>query len=159
MAGVDPDSFSGSASEVRARLIAAGRDRAKADNVDVSELSDAQMVDDFHYLIFPNVTLNIHATGTMLFRQRPHPTDPNRMYFDLQNMVRMPPGVTPERPMHEHSRHGEVSLGLVLDQDAYNLPRVQKGMQSAGYEGLHIGFQERRIRHMHQVLEDYLAEG
>ena len=159
MAGIDPETFSGTAPEVRSRLIAAGREKAAADSIDLSELSDAQMVDDFHYLIFPNITLNIHATGTMLFRQRPHPTDPNRMYFDLQNMTRVPSGKRPPRPQHEQSRHGEVSLGLVLDQDAYNLPRVQKGMQSAGYQGLHIGFQERRIRHMHHVLDGYLSGG
>ena len=156
MAGIDSEAFSGSAGEVRARLIGAGREKADRDGIDVSELSDAQMVDDFHYLIFPNVTLNIHATGTMIFRQRPHPSDPNRMYFDLQNLTRAPSGLEPPRALHEQSRHGEVSLGLVLDQDAYNLPRVQKGMQSAGYRGLHIGHQERRIRHMHQVLDGYL---
>ena len=43
-----------------------------------------------------------------------------------------------------------------MEQDAYNLPRVQRGMQAAGDEGLHISFKERRIRHMHSVLDGYL---
>ena len=90
-------------------------------------------------------------------RQRPHPTDPNKMYFDLQNFARFAPGKEPPRPEHERFKHGEVSLGLVLDQDAYNLPRVQRGMNSAGFRGLHISNAERRIRHMHQTLDGYLG--
>ncbi len=44
----------------------------------------------------------------------------------------------------------------MINQDAYNLPFVQKGMQSEGYEGLWIGDQELRIRHFHDTLEKYL---
>ena len=47
-------------------------------------------------------------------------------------------------------------LGLVINQDAYNLPFVQKGMNSEGYPGLWLGDQELRIRHFHKTLEDYL---
>jgi phenylpropionate dioxygenase-like ring-hydroxylating dioxygenase large terminal subunit len=158
MAGIDPDTFRGKAADVRPALIEAGRKRAQQMGLDASELNDDQMVDDYHYMIFPNVTLNVHALGFMLFRQRPHPTDPNKMYFDLQNYVRVPPETAPERPDHTHHRHGEISLGLVLDQDAFNLPRVQRGMNSRGFEGLWIRHQERRIRHMHRTLDAYLAE-
>ena len=61
-------------------------------------------------------------------------------------------------PDHEHVKHGERSLGLVLDQDSVNLPHVQKGMNSAAYKGLWISSQERRIRHMHKTLMDYIGE-
>ena len=54
-------------------------------------------------------------------------------------------------------KHGETSLGLVINQDAYNLPFVQRGMNSAAYEGLWLGDQELRIRHFHKTLEDYLS--
>jgi len=156
LAGIDPATFTGKAAEVRPALVAAGRRNAKRRGLDVSLLNDDQMVDDYHYMIFPNVTMNIHATGFMLFRQRPHPTDPDRMFFDLQNFIRVPTGQRVPRPEHRSHRHGEVSLGLVLDQDAFNLPRVQKGMHSAGYRGLHISHKERRIRHMHDTLDRYL---
>ncbi len=110
-------------------------------------------------MIFPNATFNTHAGGFMLFRQRPHPTDPNKMLFDLQNFVLPSKGSNPVRAEHEHYKHGEISLGLVLDQDSYNLPRVQKGMQSSAYKGLHISHQERRIRHMHRTVDQYLFGG
>ena len=155
-AGIDPDTVQGKVRDVKPALIEAGRKRAAAVNVDVSELNDDQMVDDYHYMLFPNVTWNIHALGLMQFRQRPHPTDPNKMFFDLTNFVRVPEELAPPRPDHTHHVHGEISLGLVLDQDAYNLPRVQRGMNSRGYKGLHISHKERRIRHMHRTLDRFL---
>ena len=156
-AGIDPATFDGEADDVRTAMQAAQRENTEARGIDVSELNDDQMTDDYHYYIFPNITLNTHHTGVMLFRQRPHPTDPNKMYYDLQNYVRVPEGAEPPpRPPHTHHRHGELSLGLVLDQDSYNLPRVQKGMNSRAYPGLLINYRERRIRHMHKTIDDYL---
>lgn len=156
-AGIDPDNFDGAMADVRPAMMKGTRDTATKMGIDVSELNDDQMTDDYHYMIFPNLTFNIHATGFMLFRQRPHPTDPNKMLYDIYNATRIPPGATPPaRPDHEHYKHGDISLGLVLDQDAYNLPRVQRGMNSRAYEGLWINYKERRIRHMHQTIDDYV---
>ena len=59
---------------------------------DFSELNDDQLTDDYHYLIFPNITLNIHCNSVMIFRQRPHETDPNKMYYDVQNYSLVPEG-------------------------------------------------------------------
>jgi hypothetical protein len=103
------------------------------------------------------VTLNVHADDLMLFRQRPHPTDPNQMFYDIWTFELLPDGAErPARPKHQHFQHGDKSIGLVLDQDAQNLPGVQEGMHSSGFEGLWIGSQELRIRHFHKVLDDYL---
>jgi hypothetical protein len=46
--------------------------------------------------------------------------------------------------------------GELLTQDFYNLPRIQAGMQSSGFSGLHLGDQEIRIRHFHHTLDGYL---
>ena len=79
------------------------------------------------------------------------------MYYDLQNYVRLPEGAEwPPRPAHTEHKHGEISIGLTLDQDSYNLPRVQKGLNSRAYKGLLINYRERRIRHMHKTIDDYL---
>ena len=156
-AGIDPDSFDGTMGDVRPAMQAAGRANAAARGLDVSDLNDDQMSDDYHYYIFPNLTLNITATSFGFFRQRPHPTDPNKMFFDLQAYVRIPQGAEwPPRPMPQRFKHGDVSLGLVLDQDSYNLPRVQKGMNSDSYKGLLINYRERRIRHMNKTIDDYV---
>jgi phenylpropionate dioxygenase-like ring-hydroxylating dioxygenase large terminal subunit len=156
-AGIDPDTFDGNMADVRPALQRATRQRLTNMGMDVSALNDDQMTDDYHYYLFPNLTFNITAASFGFFRQRPHPTDPNKMYYDLQSYVRVPPGATPpERPRNEQFKHGDISLGLVLDQDSYNLPRVQRGMNSRAYEGLWINYKERRIRHMHKTLDDYI---
>ena len=101
--------------------------------------------------------MNIHCNSVMIFRQRPHETDPNKMYYDLQNYSLFPAGQEPPpRPIHEQFKHGEQSIGEVLDQDASNLAMVQAGMNSAGYRGLWISTQELRIRHFHKTIDDYL---
>lgn len=157
-AGMDPADFDGRVPEVRKAVQRWKREHGPEEGLDYSDLNDDQLTDDYHYLVFPNVTMNIHADDVMLFRQRPHPTDPDKMFFDLQNFRLLKDGEErPKRPEHRQFRHGEKSLGLVLDQDAYNLPGVQKGMHSAGFQGLWIGEQEFRIRHFHKVLEDYVG--
>jgi hypothetical protein len=171
-AGIDPETFEGNMADVRPAMQVATRAKAEAAGMDFSDLNDDQMTDDYHYYIFPNLTFNTHAGGVMMFRQRPHPTDPNKMFYDLQNFALIPAVVThngadagagqrssiepPPRPKHETFKHGEISLGLGLDQDSYNLPRVQKGMKSKAYKGLLINYRERRIRHMHKTLTDYV---
>ena len=155
--GVDPDTFEGGMGDVRPAMQKAVRAAANAQGMDVSGLNDDQMSDDYHYYLFPNLTFNITALGFGFFRQRPHPTDPNKMFFDLQGYARIPQGADwPPRPVHTQFKHGEISIGLVMDQDSYNLPRVQKGMNSRSYKGLLINYRERRIRHMHTVLDGYL---
>ncbi|MBH77811.1 MAG: hypothetical protein CL897_06250 [Dehalococcoidia bacterium] len=156
-AGIDPDAFEGGMGDVRPAMQEATRQSAAAQGLDVSELNDDQLSDDYHYYIFPSLTFNTNALNFLFFRQRPHATDPNKMLFDMQTYVRIPPGADhPPRPIHTQYKHGEISIGLVLDQDSYNLPRVQKGMNSRAYKGLLINYRERRIRHMHKVLDNYL---
>ncbi len=156
-AGINPDTFEGGMGDVRPAMQAATKQSAAAQGLDVSELNDDQLSDDYHYYIFPSLTFNTNALNFLFFRQRPHPTDPNKMFFDMQTYVRIPPGVDhPPRPIHAQYKHGEISIGLVMDQDSYNLPRVQKGMNSRAYPGLLINYRERRIRHMHKVLDNYL---
>ena len=154
---LDPDTYKGDGLGVRRAVQENLRNNDKALGFDFSDLNDDQLSDDYHYLIFPNITMNIHANSVMIFRQRPHPTDPNKMFWDLQNYMLMPEGApAPERPEHRQFKHGEESLGEVLDQDASNLPMVQKGMNSRGFRGLWISKQELRVRHLHKVVDDYL---
>lgn len=161
--GIDPASVH-TVGEARAAIAAAVRAQGPALGCDFSELNESQLNDDFHYTVFPNVTLNIHAQFTWVFVHRPHADDPNRMYFDFLNLVRMPAHPLP-RPKKEFHRLGDgapVSLahipgGNVLDEDLYNLPRIQAGMRSRGFEFLHLSAQEVRIRHFHATLMRTLA--
>ena len=156
-AGMDPADYDEPFENIRRDVQQWKRKHGPAQGKDYSQLNDDQLTDDYHYLIFPNVTLNVHADDLMLFRQRPHPTDPDRMFYDIWTFELVPEGHEwPARPKHQHFKHGEKSIGLVLDQDAANLPGVQAGMHSAAFEGLWIGAQELRIRHFHKVIDDYV---
>lgn len=157
-AGMDPADYDEPLENLRRDVQLQKRRTGASMGRDYSKLNDDQLTDDYHYLIFPNVTLNVHADDLMLFRQRPHPTDPDRMLYDVWTFELVPEGAErPPRPKHQYFRHGDKSIGLVLDQDAQNLPGVQDGMHSAGLDGLWIGSQELRIRHFHKVLMDYLG--
>jgi phenylpropionate dioxygenase-like ring-hydroxylating dioxygenase large terminal subunit len=155
--GMNPADFNGRVPEIRRAVQEYKRENEKAIGIDYSQFNDDQLSDDYHYFIFPNITMNVMAESMMMFRQRPHETDPNKMYYDVQMFVTIPKGKPiPPLPDYEHVNHGERSLGLVLDQDSVNLPHVQKGMNSVAYKGLWISNQERRIRHMHKTLMDYI---
>lgn len=156
-AGMDPADYDEPYENIRRDVQQWKRKHGPAQGKDYSQLNDDQLTDDYHYLIFPNVTLNVHADDLMLFRQRPHPTDPDRMFYDIWTFELVPEGREwPARPRHQQFKHGEKSIGLVLDQDAANLPGVQAGMHSTAFEGLWLGAQELRIRHFHKVIDDYV---
>jgi phenylpropionate dioxygenase-like ring-hydroxylating dioxygenase large terminal subunit len=149
--------------EARAAFADAIRAMAPALGADVSRLSEAQMCDDFHYTIFPNVTFNTHSMFVWVFTHRPHPDDPNKMMFDFLNLVNTP-AADLERPCKVQLRAadgdtmgGRLEGGELLDEDLYNLPRIQQGMRSAAFRELHLGTQEVRIRHFHDTLMRYVG--
>ncbi|MBI1181176.1 MAG: Rieske 2Fe-2S domain-containing protein [Alphaproteobacteria bacterium] len=155
--GMNPDDFRGRVPEIRRAVQVYKRANEAKLGYDYTRLNDDQLSDDYHYYIFPNITMNVHAESMLFFRQRPHETDPDKMYFDVRMFQMVADGKQrPPLPDHEQCKHGERSLGLVLDQDSVNLPHVQKGMHSESFQGLWIRDQERRIRHMHKTLMDYI---
>src|SRR5205085_10697661 len=68
---------------VREHLIDRIRRRGARLGHDYSGLSDDQMVDDWHYLVFPGMIFNLYAGGFLLFRVRPDERDPDHCWFDL----------------------------------------------------------------------------
>jgi len=154
--------FEGSETDARAAFATAIRGIAPAVGADVSRLDESQLCDDWHYTIFPNVTFNTHSMFVWVFTHRPHPDDPNRMYFDFLNLVNTPDQDVPrpERILLKASEgatvRGLLDGGELLDEDLYNLPRIQRGMRSSAFRDLHLGTQEVRIAHFHETLMGYL---
>src|SRR2546430_17740033 len=160
---IDAVQIVGRFDEVRPALFEARREHGRRNGLAYDALTDEQLTDDFHYFIFPNITLNISADHFWLFRHRPHPTDPERMFWEFQPYVRLRAAVAPPpRPDRLDCVFGdgtERKLHLALQQDAAAAPPVQAGMRSRGYEGLYLAHQERRIRHFHRALDQYLFGG
>ena len=159
-AGMDPASYDGPVDGIRRAVQRHMRERQGELGKDYSDLHDDQLTDDYNYLIFPNVTFNTHADDLMLFRHRPHPTDPNKMLFDVWMFDYIAEGEEwPALPRHDHRPEGSTrSLGLVIEQDAANLSTVQQGMHSSGYPGLWLSDQEVRLRHFHKTITDFVGE-
>ena len=176
--GFPIESFEGDVTTLRSAVAAHKRSMTSENGLDFSKLTDDQLTADYHYNIFPNVTFNLFGEQVWMFRHRPHPTDPDKMYFDRMIFNRVPKGdvtaganagavdmfvelgdATVEgRPEHQFYRYGEQSSGLLLDQDASCLAGVQKGLHSRGMEGLWISHHERRIRNFHYWWEKYMGD-
>lgn len=174
-AGVDPASYDGPPAAVRAAIQKAKRARAKKFDLDYYEkLTDGQLTDSWATGYFPNVQIGMHPEGVFIMRFIPHPTDPERFYYDNMTMFRhvddpsfnapawmgLPEGtdVSGEvRPEIEHVPAGvKPDLGEVLDQDVELVAAVQQGVKSRGFRGPLWSEQEDRLRHFHKELDRYM---
>lgn len=176
--GFPIDAFEGDVTTLRGAVAAHKRSMTNENGLDFSKLTDDQLTADYHYNIFPNITFNLFGEQMWMFRHRPHPTNPDKMYFDRMIFNRVPKGDATAgtkagavdlfvelgdsniegRPEHQFYRYGEKSSGLLLDQDASCLAGVQKGLHSRGMKGLWISHHERRIRNFHYWWEKYMTE-
>ncbi|RMF10297.1 MAG: aromatic ring-hydroxylating dioxygenase subunit alpha [Alphaproteobacteria bacterium] len=174
-AGIDPDSFQGTAQDVRRAMQKSKRERARKLGLDYSELTDGQLTDSWATGIFPNVQIGLHAEGAFLMRFMPHPTDPDRFFYDTMTLFRpaddptytvpawmgLPEGTDTSgaiRPdIIRTSIDERPDLGEVLDQDAELLPVVQQGIKSRAFKGPLWGDQEQRLRHFHKELDRYIS--
>lgn len=174
-AGMDPDGYDGDASDVRVAIQQFKRARADRLGLGYDKLVDGQLTDSWATGIFPNVQIGLHPEGAFLMRFLPHPTDPERFYYDTITLYRVvddPSWQVPDwmglpegtdvsgevRPDREFAPFGtKPDLGLVLDQDSDLLPVVQKGIRSRGFAGPLWSEQELRLRHFHAELDLYLA--
>ena len=104
---------------------------------------------------------NQHAGAVLAFRSRPHATDPEKCYFDVWTALwgDEHAEALPEPAAVEVKDLKVDSLGLLLDQDFANIPKVQKGLHSNNLEFLTLMDSELRIAHFHQVLQKYIAVG
>ncbi len=174
-ASMNPEEFTGSAREVRAAIAKAKRERASRVGLSYDHFTDGQLTDSWATGVFPNVQIGMHPEGVFLMRFMPHPTDPEKFYYDTMTLVRpvndpdytvpgwmgLPEGTDTSgdiRPDTEYVEIGEsANLGLVLDQDSELLPVVQKGIRSRGFDGPIWSEQEQRLRHFHAELDRYLS--
>ena len=173
-AGMDPESYGGDATTVRKDIQAFKRKRADDLGLGWDGLVDGQLTDSWATGIFPNVQIGLHPEGAFLMRFMPHPTEPERFYYDTITLYRpvddeswkvpdwmgLPEGTDVSgdvRAERGFVPFGEApDLGLVLDQDSELLPVVQKGIRSRAFEGPIWSEQELRLRHFHAELDLYM---
>lgn len=112
----------------------------------------------FGWHLFPNFIILLGTDGSLCYRTRPHPEDPDQCIWDIWTFGRFAPGEEPV-PQHTHLENYQDFFGVneFLNDDLVNLPEVQKGMYCRGFKGARTNpFQEVCINNLHRVLHDYI---
>jgi len=154
---VDPLPAHATLADVPAAIARSFRERANRIGWDLRGFTDDDLTHKHQVHVFPNVQLNFLPFSLELYRHRPHPTDPNRCWFDELSFMH-PEQSPPPTPRRRQFRHGEHDLGPVMGADVDLLPRLQAGMNSRGFTELRLTAHEPGIAHMHAVLERWLGE-
>ena len=168
--GLDPEDFREDPLRTREALQQAKRERGAEKGYDFSHFHDAQLTDHFHYTIFPNISFSLKPDGCIWLRADPHPTDPERCYFDIWYFTWFPEGldryyaysmgqeVDRTTPVpHQRGVVGELSCGPGIDQDVSIWSEQQKGLRSRGYKGGHLAGQEARVRFFHDTIDRWVG--
>lgn len=168
--GIDPETFEGTAMDVRDAVRKAKLKRAMISDLDYSQYIPNQMTDDWNYNIFPNITLNLHPEGALIQRLRPVAGDPESCIYEMITLIhpvddptyRLPQYIDPDGSIDCRKsaeveyltfNDGEPGMGLITDQDRAMLGRVQAGIKSKAFQGNRLSEQETRLRHFHTEID------
>ena len=134
--------------------------------IDLTGTSTSEMLDSIEYHAFPNMCLFPGVSLPLVYRFRPRGMDHSQTIFDLLLLRPLAPGeVAPFPPdpvkltVEQGYAEGGMNPGLahVFDQDTSNLAMQYRGFQASQKPGQTLGnYQESRIRHFHQTLDQYL---
>ncbi|NES24015.1 MAG: aromatic ring-hydroxylating dioxygenase subunit alpha [Symploca sp. SIO3E6] len=168
---IDPQSYTGSPQNVRKFIQEAKRARQDEVIEPYQNLTDSQLTETHEFSIFPNITIGFMAESTLVYRHRPHPTDPGRMYIDVTRMCHFDP-TTEEIPeiifktfkYKDDPNLTDLFEGLMpapviklqLSQDLQLFASVQQGLNSRAFEGFILGEKEKMIKHLHRELSKYI---
>jgi len=155
-----------------ARAVLAERFRTvlgKSSGVDLSGVSDAEMLDSLQYYLFPNFVPWSGIGAPLVYRWRPNGDDPESCLFEVMYLFVRPSDEPPKRdtPMKllgDDETFADApelgGLGPLLDQDLDNLERIQRGLHALHKPGVTLAnYQEVRIRHVHMILDRYIEAG
>lgn len=124
---------------------------------------DAELLDSLDYTLFPN----FHPWGAfngIVYRFRPNGNDHRS---SIMECIMLAP-FQGERPPAAKVRWLEADekwsnalgyLGKVFDQDSFNMPKVQAGLETTYQSGIVLsGYQESKVRWLHTKLTEWVGE-
>lgn len=139
--------------------------------VDLSQTSDAEMLDAVLYHLFPSFAPWAGIGQSLVYRWRPGPS-PDTCYMDVVRMLPVPDGQPRPAPapvqrlrldQSWHEAEGMGGLATVFEQDMANLPRVQLGLKMTAHraaKGVKFGlYQEARMRLIHRHIDRCILDG
>ncbi|MDE0062019.1 MAG: aromatic ring-hydroxylating dioxygenase subunit alpha [Gammaproteobacteria bacterium] len=149
----------------RAWSAAMSRESLRAEAGDlVDEYCDAEMVDNLDYTLFPN----FHPWGAfnrITYRFRPNGNDHRSAIMECMMMAPFQGERPPPAPVRwlEPDEPWSAALGFlgrVFDQDAFNMPKVQLGLEATYKPGITLAnYQESKVRWLHHKLTEWVEEG
>jgi len=129
----------------------------------VEAFCDAEYLDHFNYTVFPN----LHPWGAfnrIVYRFRPNGDDHESCIFEIMFVApfagdRPPPAglhwLEPDEPWTNASELD--SLGMVIEQDTFNMENVHKGLKSMRKPGISLSrYQESMVRWRHDLLTEWV---
>jgi phenylpropionate dioxygenase-like ring-hydroxylating dioxygenase large terminal subunit len=156
----------GEGQTARAASAAAARERWRpvvGDSVD--EWSDAEFIDNIDYTLFPNM----HPWGAynrICYRFRPNGDDHRTSIMEVFLLSpfsgERPPAASTTYLDADDDWTDAPELGMlakVFQQDSFNMPRVQKGLETTAKPGVTLGnYQESKLRWLHQLLTKWIGD-
>ncbi len=148
----------------RAYLAAMSREGLRADAGDrVDAYCDAEIVDSIDYTQFPN----FHPWGAfnkIVYRFRPNGHDHRTAIMECYQLMPFEGERPPAAKIHwlgEDERFSSVLgfLGRVFDQDLFNMPNVQMGLESTYKPTITLSaYQEGKVRWLQHKLDEWVGE-
>lgn len=138
---------------------------------DYSHAGDAEFTDSIMYNMAPQMSFWAGMYQNIIYRFRPNGLDPETSIMDIVILRPVPkdaprPDPVPimhldfDEPVTLAADDMGPGLALVFEQDAVNLPWVQKGMRASGTGLIEFtNYQETRLRLHHRLFDRLIAEG
>ena len=129
----------------------------------IDDWADCELVDNFTYTVFPNM-MPWGGVHKIVYRFRPNGDDHRTCIMDV---FLIGPSAGEDRPVPQEIRldadtpfagtPGLAILGNVLDQDVFNMEKVQYGLETTVKDTVTFTiYQEDNIRWMHQLMDRYM---
>ena len=138
---------------------------------DYSDAGDAEFTDSLLYNVAPHMSFWAGMYQNIVYRFRPDGLDPDASVMDIVILRPVPkegprPKPVPvmhldfDEPVTDAAEGMGAGLALVFEQDAINLPWVQKGMRANKTGEIEFSnYMESRLRLHHRLLDRLIAEG
>ena len=121
------------------------------------------MMDSIDYTVFPN----FHpwaAYNRIVYRFRPNGDDHRSAIMEVIFLSPFSGQRPPPAPVHWLGDHESFTdapelgmLAKVFNQDLFNMPKVQAGLESTRKPGITLGnYQESKVRWLHMKLEEFM---
>jgi len=147
---------------VRSLLEMTARQTLSDKGLDVSGLSDEQMISHSGWFLFPNFFLSIRAGDGILITSIPHFSgDPNRCTWQVTRLAWLPPEQREARRAEviEVKEPGSYPYFEVLKQDYDQGMEVQRGLRNTGLKYLTLVQEEAAVAKFHREVDKYVARG